>query len=162
MTAHHGNEISNPMQGVRVLDLTHVMAGPACTMSLGDMGAEIIKIEEPGKGDMSRSIYDAYQGGEGALFLNLNCSKKSVTLNLKRAQPAGRASWGIKFEENARQLCLFPSGYGGLECPRHTRREAREHSAQHRRHTAGSGSRAANGGTGRVRSSAGPAEPRRP
>jgi crotonobetainyl-CoA:carnitine CoA-transferase CaiB-like acyl-CoA transferase len=83
MTAEHENRTSKIMQGITVLDLTHVMAGPACTMSLADMGAEVIKIEQPGKGDLSRDIYDAYQGGEGALFLNLNRSKKSVTLNLK-------------------------------------------------------------------------------
>ncbi len=73
-----------PLEGLMVLDVTHVMAGPACTMSLADMGADVIKIEEPGKGDISRNIYDAYQGGEGALFLNLNRGKKSVTLDLKQ------------------------------------------------------------------------------
>jgi crotonobetainyl-CoA:carnitine CoA-transferase CaiB-like acyl-CoA transferase len=83
MTTTHDNRTSKIMQGITVLDLTHVMAGPACTMSLADMGAEVIKVEQPGKGDLSRDIYDAYQGGEGALFLNLNRSKKSVTLNLK-------------------------------------------------------------------------------
>ncbi len=89
MSKDDKHEGSMPLEGIRVLDLTHVMAGPACTMSMADMGAEVIKVEEPGKGDISRNIYDAYQGGEGALFLNLNRNKKGLTLNLKHEK--GRA-----------------------------------------------------------------------
>jgi formyl-CoA transferase/CoA:oxalate CoA-transferase len=83
MAVEKENNGSLPLSGIKILDLTHVMAGPACTMTLGDMGADVIKVEEPTKGDMSRDLYDAYQGGEGALFLNLNRSKKSITVNLK-------------------------------------------------------------------------------
>lgn len=83
MCAEDKNEGLLPLEGIRVVDLTHVMAGPGCTMSLADMGAEVIKVEEPGSGDISRNIYDAYQGGEGALFLNLNRSKKGITVNVK-------------------------------------------------------------------------------
>ncbi|MHC1761628.1 MAG: CaiB/BaiF CoA transferase family protein [Negativicutes bacterium] len=71
-----------PLSGIRVLDLTRVLAGPFCTMLLGDMGAEIIKIEEPGKGDDTRS-YPPFIGDYSAYFGNMNRNKKSITLNLK-------------------------------------------------------------------------------
>ena len=76
-----------PLTGVRVLDLTRVLAGPFCAMLLGDMGAEVIKIEEPGKGDDTRS-WPPFVGGEATYFMSVNRNKKSVTLNLKA--PAGR------------------------------------------------------------------------
>ncbi|MBM7561692.1 CaiB/BaiF CoA transferase family protein [Fusibacter tunisiensis] len=71
-----------PLNGLKVLDLTRVLAGPYCTMLLGDLGAEIIKIEVPVKGDDSRH-FGPYQHGESAYFMSLNRNKKSVTLNLK-------------------------------------------------------------------------------
>ena len=70
------------LNGIRVLDLTRVLAGPFCTMLLGDMGAEIIKIEVPGQGDDSRR-YPPFIGEESAYFMNLNRNKKSMVLNLK-------------------------------------------------------------------------------
>jgi len=70
------------LDGIRVLDLTRVLAGPFCTMLLGDMGAEIIKIETPGNGDDSRR-YPPFIGEESAYFMNLNRNKKSIVLNLK-------------------------------------------------------------------------------
>jgi crotonobetainyl-CoA:carnitine CoA-transferase CaiB-like acyl-CoA transferase len=70
-----------------VLDLTRVLAGPFCAMVLGDMGAEVVKIEEPGKGDDTRS-WPPFVGGEATYFMSVNRSKKSVTLNLKA--PEGR------------------------------------------------------------------------
>jgi crotonobetainyl-CoA:carnitine CoA-transferase CaiB-like acyl-CoA transferase len=73
---------------MRVLDLTRVLAGPFCAMILGDMGAEVIKIEEPGKGDDTRS-WPPFVGGEATYFLAVNRNKQSVTLNLKA--PEGRA-----------------------------------------------------------------------
>jgi formyl-CoA transferase len=73
---------------VRVLDLTRVLAGPFCSMILGDMGAEVIKIEEPGKGDDTRS-WPPFIGGEATYFLSVNRNKQSLTLNLKA--PEGRA-----------------------------------------------------------------------
>ena len=72
---------------MRVLDLTRVLAGPFCSMILGDMGAEVIKIEEPGKGDDTRS-WPPFVGGEATYFLAVNRNKQSVTLNLKA--PEGR------------------------------------------------------------------------
>jgi formyl-CoA transferase len=68
--------------GIRVIDMTRVLAGPYCTLLLGDMGAEIIKIEVPGHGDDSRK-YPPFIGTESAYFMNLNRNKKSLTLNLK-------------------------------------------------------------------------------
>ena len=71
-----------PLDGVRVVDLTRVVAGPFCTMMLGDMGAEVLKIEEPRHGDDSRA-WAPFIEGAGSFFLALNRSKKSVALDLK-------------------------------------------------------------------------------
>ncbi len=70
------------LSDVKVLDLTRVLAGPYATMMLADLGAEIIKIEMPGKGDDSRA-YGPYRNGESAYFMSINRNKQSMTLNLK-------------------------------------------------------------------------------
>ena len=70
------------LQGVRVLDLSRVLAGPFCTMMLADMGAEVIKVEVPEKGDDSRS-FPPFIEGESIYFKNLNRNKKGITINLK-------------------------------------------------------------------------------
>ena len=77
-----------PLAGIRVIDMTRILAGPFCTMNLGDMGAEIIKIEQPGRGDDTRGWGPPFAGDQAAYFLGVNRNKKSVTLNLKdeRAQ----------------------------------------------------------------------------
>lgn len=77
-----------PLDGVRVLDLTRVMTGPYCTMMLGDMGADVIKIEQPGKGDDTRPWGPPFLGSESAYFLSVNRNKRSITVNLK--DPEGR------------------------------------------------------------------------
>ena len=81
------------LDGVRVLDLTHYIAGPYCTKLLADFGAEVIKIERPPAGDPARHIgpffHDLPHPEGGALFLHLNTNKQSLTLNLKSAE--GRA-----------------------------------------------------------------------
>ncbi|MGH7331481.1 MAG: CaiB/BaiF CoA transferase family protein, partial [Candidatus Rokuibacteriota bacterium] len=74
-----------PLTGVRVIDLTRVLAGPFCSMMLGDMGAEVIKVEEPGKGDDTRS-WPPFVGGEATYFMAVNRNKKSITLNLKAGE----------------------------------------------------------------------------
>jgi len=71
-----------PLQGLKVVDLTRVVAGPFCTMQLGDWGAEVLKIEEPQHGDDTRA-WAPFIGGEGSFFLALNRSKKSVAIDLK-------------------------------------------------------------------------------
>ena len=73
---------TKPLSGVSVLDLTRVLAGPFCTMMLADMGADVVKIEEPGKGDDTRK-WPPFVGGEATYFMSVNRGKKSVTLNLK-------------------------------------------------------------------------------
>lgn len=70
------------LDGVKVLDLTRVLAGPYCGMMLADMGAEVIKIEMPGRGDDSRKNAPIVHG-ESAYFMNLNRNKWGMTLNLK-------------------------------------------------------------------------------
>ncbi len=76
------------LSGVRVLDLTRALAGPYCTLMLGDYGADVIKIELPGRGDDTRHWGPPYIDGESAYFLSINRNKRSLTLNLK--DPAGR------------------------------------------------------------------------
>ena len=92
-----------PLDGITVLDLTRVLSGPYCTMLLADMGARVIKIEQPGKGDDTRAWgppflhpiaqnprdRDPAYPGESAYFLSINRNKESVTLDFKR--PEGRA-----------------------------------------------------------------------
>jgi len=75
-----------PLTGVRVLDLTRLLPGPFCTMLLADMGADVVKVEEPGGGDYLRWT-PPLAGGQSALFNAINRNKRSITLNLK--SPAG-------------------------------------------------------------------------
>jgi crotonobetainyl-CoA:carnitine CoA-transferase CaiB-like acyl-CoA transferase len=75
------------LEGIRILDLSRVLAGPFCTMMLADLGAEVIKIEIPQKGDDSRN-FGPFVNGESGYFMNVNRNKKGVTLNLKK--PEGR------------------------------------------------------------------------
>jgi len=73
----------NILSHIRVLDLTRILSGPFCTMKLGDMGAEVVKIEQPGTGDETRRWGPPFIKGESAYFLSVNRNKKSVTLDLK-------------------------------------------------------------------------------
>jgi crotonobetainyl-CoA:carnitine CoA-transferase CaiB-like acyl-CoA transferase len=75
-------ETFQPLQGIRVLDFSRILAGPYCTMVLGDMGAEVIKVERPGIGDETRAWGPPFVGGESAYFLCVNRNKKSITVDL--------------------------------------------------------------------------------
>jgi formyl-CoA transferase len=79
-----------PLEGIRLLDLTRAMAGPFCTMMLGDLGADVVKVERPGRGDESRGWGPPFVGepygpypGESAYYLSANRNKRSITVNLK-------------------------------------------------------------------------------
>src|SRR5437764_9435428 len=78
-----------PLEGIRVVDLSRVLAGPYCAMLLADLGADVVKVERPGEGDETRTWGPPYAGGEAAYFLAVNRSKRSVAVDLK--QPEGRA-----------------------------------------------------------------------
>jgi crotonobetainyl-CoA:carnitine CoA-transferase CaiB-like acyl-CoA transferase len=80
--------VTGPLAGVRVVDLTRILAGPLCTMTLGDMGADVIKVEPPDKGDDTRGWGPPFVAGEAAYFLGVNRNKRSLTLNM--AVPAGQ------------------------------------------------------------------------
>ena len=82
-----------PLKGVRVLDLSRAMAGPYCTMMLGDLGADVIKVERPGSGDESRGWGPPFVGqsddnisGVSTYFLSVNRNKRSITVNLKSSE----------------------------------------------------------------------------
>jgi crotonobetainyl-CoA:carnitine CoA-transferase CaiB-like acyl-CoA transferase len=77
-----------PLHGLLVVDLTRVLSGPYCTMLLADMGARVIKIERPNRGDDTRAWGPPFVGDESAYFLSINRNKESLTLDLK--QPAAR------------------------------------------------------------------------
>ena len=79
MTSEHS---AGALAGVRVLDLTRILAGPLCTMMLGDMGADVIKVEPPGAGDDTRSWGPPFAEGESAYYLGVNRNKRSMTLNM--------------------------------------------------------------------------------
>jgi crotonobetainyl-CoA:carnitine CoA-transferase CaiB-like acyl-CoA transferase len=76
--------VALPLDGIVVVDLTQNVAGPLCTQTLGDMGADVIKVERPGRGDDARAWGPPFWGRESAVFLALNRNKKSLALDLKR------------------------------------------------------------------------------
>lgn len=125
----------NALQGLRVLDLSRVLAGPYCTMMLADYGADIIKIEPPEVGDDSRA-FGPFVGKESAYFMSLNRNKRSMTLNFKRKEecdlfkemvkqadvvvenyrPGTMEKFGLGYEElkqiNPRLIYAACSGFG--------------------------------------------------
>ena len=88
--------MNNSLKGIRVLDLTRVLAGPYCTQMLGDLGADIIKVERPGGGDDTRGFAPPFvknDGGEetdlSAYFCGANRNKRSITINLSTKEGQG-------------------------------------------------------------------------
>ena len=82
-TLPRGQSMRHVLEGIKILDLTRYLAGPYCSMILGDLGAEIVKIERPKTGDGSRQWGPPFIHGESAYFLSINRNKKSVTINLR-------------------------------------------------------------------------------
>jgi formyl-CoA transferase len=76
--------MSGPLEGIRVIDLSRIVVGPYCTMVLGDMGADVIKIEMPGIGDETRMWGPPFAGDESAYYISLNKNKRSLSLNFKK------------------------------------------------------------------------------
>jgi len=107
-----------PLLGIRVIDLTRVVAGPYCTMMLGDMGAEIIKIEDPRHGDDTRA-WGPYLNGHSSFYQQLNRSKKSVAIDLKTAEGAAAlrdlVATADVLIENFRPGSLTKLGFGYAE-----------------------------------------------
>jgi crotonobetainyl-CoA:carnitine CoA-transferase CaiB-like acyl-CoA transferase len=104
-----------PLDGLRVIDLTRVLAGPFCAMLLGDMGADVIKIEEPKEGDDARS-WAPFVGPWSAYFVGVNRSKRSVALDLKTADGAANLRALLAhadiFIENFKPGSLEKLGFG--------------------------------------------------
>ncbi|XP_075777843.1 succinyl-CoA:glutarate CoA-transferase isoform X2 [Pelodiscus sinensis] len=86
-TSRNANNVK-PLEGVKILDLTRVLAGPFATMNLGDLGAEIIKVEKPGVGDDTRTWGPPFVGTESVYFLSVNRNKKSIAVNMKNPKGA--------------------------------------------------------------------------
>jgi len=107
--------MSGPLSGVRVLDLTRVLAGPYCTMVLGDLGAEVIKVELPGVGDDARE-FGPFVDGESAYFASVNRNKASLTLDLKSEEGSAILAELIEtadvLVENFRPGTLAGLGFG--------------------------------------------------
>jgi len=87
MPLNNAGSSPGPLDGLIVVDLTRVLSGPYCTMQLADMGARVIKVEQPGRGDDTRAWGPPFIGAESAYFLSINRNKQSLTLDLK----SGRA-----------------------------------------------------------------------
>jgi len=73
-----------PLHGIRVLDLSRVLAGPTASMILADLGADVVKVEKPGKGDETRQWGPPFKGGESAYYMSCNRNKRSITLDIKK------------------------------------------------------------------------------
>ncbi|KAM9078402.1 succinyl-CoA:glutarate CoA-transferase isoform 3-T3 [Megaptera novaeangliae] len=94
-----------PLEGVRILDLTRVLAGPFATMNLGDLGAEVIKVERPGAGDDTRTWGPPFVGTESTYFLSVNRNKKSIAVNIKDPK-------GVKIIKELAAVCdVFVENY---------------------------------------------------
>ncbi|PNJ46786.1 SUGCT isoform 5, partial [Pongo abelii] len=101
------NDMNNikPLEGVKILDLTRVLAGPFATMNLGDLGAEVIKVERPGVGDDTRTWGPPFVGTESTYYLSVNRNKKSIAVNIKDPK-------GVKIIRELAAVCdVFVENY---------------------------------------------------
>ena len=112
-----------PLAGIRVLDLTQILAGPYCTMMLGDLGADVVKVERPGSGDGSRQWGPPFAGEESAYFLQVNRNKRSIAIDLKH--PDGAAVAQRLAARRRRRHRELPAGRRRAVRARRTRRCAR-------------------------------------
>src|SRR5215468_3777236 len=71
------------LEGIKILDMTHVQSGPSATQLLAWLGADVIKLEAPGKGDITRQQLRDVPGADSLYFTMLNCNKRSITVNMK-------------------------------------------------------------------------------
>ena len=108
--------MAGPLSGFVIVDLTRVLSGPYCTMVLADLGARVIKVEHPGKGDDTRHWGPPFLGKESAYFLSINRNKESVTVDFK---PRGRprvlerlVARADVFVENFRPGTIDRAGFG--------------------------------------------------
>ncbi|KAJ8277027.1 hypothetical protein GJAV_G00070640 [Gymnothorax javanicus] len=100
-----GSQDLKPLEGIKILDITRVLAGPFATMILGDLGAEVIKVERPGVGDDTRAWGPPFVGSESAYFLSVNRNKKSIAVNMKDPR-------GVKLILELAEVCdVFVENY---------------------------------------------------
>jgi len=114
--------MSEPLESIRVLDLTRILAGPYCTQALADAGADVVKIERPGSGDDTRGWGPPFVAGQSCYFLSVNRGKRSLTLDLKKA-PGRELLWRLIAEadvlvENFRPGTLDALGFSYDEVQR--------------------------------------------
>src|SRR5499427_8797262 len=108
--------MNSPLAGILVADLTQNVAGPTCTQILGDLGAEVVKIERIGRGDDARAWAPPYWGEESATFMAVNRNKRSLAVDLKA--PEGRAveelglGWERVHEINPRLVYCSVTAFG--------------------------------------------------
>ena len=81
--------IVRPLEGIRVVALEHAVAAPFCRRHIADLGADVIKVERPGGGDFARD-YDSFVHGHLQFFIWLNRGKRSISLDVKKPEPAAR------------------------------------------------------------------------
>src|SRR5712672_562902 len=117
------------LAGIRVVDLTRILAGPLCTTMLGDMGADVIKVEPPGTGDDTRGWGPPFAAGEAAYFLGVNRNKRSVTVNLAAASGqkilAGLIEQADVLIDNFKLGTLEKWGFGDAWFEAHARKVVR-------------------------------------
>ena len=112
--ADRGSDAEAPLHGITVIDLTRVLAGPFCTQMLADLGARVIKVEQPGTGDDARQV-GPFVDGQSAYFMSVNRNKESIALDLKA--PADRQIFEALLEtadiliENFRPGTMEKLGY---------------------------------------------------